>query len=228
MGSLGIVTNDPSPYSVHFHLTGFGRFHRVSQNPTEFLVKQFVSFCEERRGLHEAARVVTTTVATTSVKGAQQALDEVYGKLHRDKSVRNVIIHCGVDASANCFRLEERAYNEASFSCPDESGWQPKVVPIDDTKPVDSFLVTSINIRQAVEELEKKGFHVKSSEDAGRFLCNWIYYQSLTRAQCEFSVKVVFVHFPPIQDSQEIQSYCEFLLQLLNVITTHELSSIDE
>ncbi|GJD11459.1 hypothetical protein Gasu2_55970 [Galdieria sulphuraria] len=191
MGSLGIVTNDPSPYSVHFHLTGFGRFHRVSQNPTEFLVKQ----------------VVTTTVATTSVKGAQQALDEVYGKLHRDKSVRNVIIHCGVDASANCFRLEERAYNEASFSCPDESGWQPKVVPIDDTKPVDSFLVTSINIRQAVEELEKKGFHVKSSEDAGRFLCNWIYYQSLTRAQCEFSVKVVFVHFPPIQDSQEIQSY---------------------
>ncbi|GJQ10611.1 hypothetical protein GpartN1_g2402.t1 [Galdieria partita] len=226
MGSLGIST-DPTPRALHFHLTGFGRFQRVSENPTELLVKKFVSFCEERRGLHEAATVVTTTVATTSVTGAQLVLDELYGKLNRDKSTRNVIIHCGVDASATCYRLEERAYNEASFSCPDESGWQPRVVPIDNTKPVDSFLVTSINIQRVAEELEKKGFHVRCSEDAGRFLCNWIYYQSLTRAQQEVSVKVIFVHFPPIQDSEEIQSYCEFLLQLLNVITIQELSIVE-
>ncbi|KAK4525264.1 hypothetical protein GAYE_SCF09G3172 [Galdieria yellowstonensis] len=224
MGSLGSSTNDAC--SVHFHLTGFGRFRLVAENPTELLVKQFPSFCEERRELHESATLQTTTVAVTSVKGAQIALDEVYSKLQTDKNIRNVVIHCGVDASATCFRLEERAYNEASFSCPDESGWQPRAVPIDDTKPLDSFLMTSLDIRRAVEELKKKGFDVKCSEDAGRFLCNWVYYQSLTRAQYEPNTKVVFVHFPLHLHSQDIQNYCEFLLQLLNVITIRELATI--
>lgn len=79
-------------------------------------MKQFVSFCEERGGLHKAAIVKSTLVAVTSVQGAERVLEQVYSKLQRNKDIRNIIIHCGVDTCANCFRLEERAYNGKS-SC---------------------------------------------------------------------------------------------------------------
>eukprot|EP00871_Galdieria_phlegrea_P002376 jgi/Galph1/3139/GphlegSOOS_G1812.1 len=218
MGSLGTLHSDP--YSIQFHLTGFSRFGNISENPTETVVKKFPTYCESRGGLGACASIVSSSVSVTSVNGASQVLEDVYThKLQRGNNIRSLVIHCGVDASATCFHLEERAYNEATFSCPDESGWQPRHASIDADKPLDSFLMTSLDTKTIALRLEKQHFTVKCSQDAGRFLCNWIYYKSLQRAQKEKHAQVLFVHFPPCHDEEKLGMYLEFLYQLLNILT---------
>ena len=36
-------------------------------------------------------------------------------------------LHLGVNSGASRFAIEHQAYNEATFCCPDELGWKPKV-----------------------------------------------------------------------------------------------------
>lgn len=42
-----------------------------------------------------------------------------------------LLVHFGVDGTRKCFNLETVAYNDATFRCPDEEGWQPHSCPIE-------------------------------------------------------------------------------------------------
>lgn len=50
-----------------------------------------------------------------------------------------------------------------------------------------------------VAHLQKEGFDVEASNDAGTYLCNWIYFLSLYISQCQRSGQwhSLFVHMPP-------------------------------
>lgn len=54
-------------------------------------------------------------------------------------------------------------------------------------------LLTPRCILQLSDALAKKGHNVSVSLDAGRFLCNWIYFTSLCRSQKEGTISL-FVH----------------------------------
>jgi len=58
-------------------------------------------------------------------------------------------------------------------------------------------LYSSLPIDALVKDLAGKwGTQVGRSEDAGRFVCNWIYYLSLSRS-VEEDTQSLFVHVPP-------------------------------
>lgn len=65
--------------------------------------------------------------------------------------------------------------------------------------------------------LSKEGFDVMESYDAGRFVCNYVYYHSLRQAQ-KNGVKSLFVHVPlfmVINQERQLQ----FIAALLKVLT---------
>ncbi|KAL3368442.1 hypothetical protein AABB24_009344 [Solanum stoloniferum] len=214
MGSEG-------PKSVTIHVTGFKKFHGVAQNPTETAVSN-LKYYVEIKGLPAGVTLGSCTVLETAGEGGLPALLKVIEESSAGNSSNNgqvIWLHLGVNSGATKFAIERLAVNEATFRCADELGWQPQRVPI---VPEDGGIYqirkTSCPTESILEFLKKKGFDVTMSDDAGRFVCNYVYYHSLRFAE-EKGHKCLFVHVPTFNRvSQEKQM--EFVAALLEAIAS--------
>ncbi|KAI8466138.1 MAG: hypothetical protein J3K34DRAFT_69742 [Monoraphidium minutum] len=92
-----------------------------------------------------------------------------------------LLLHFGVDVHRPWFNLETRAINNATFRSPDEDGWHPNACPITTVPgmPLDCALSTDLDLSRLHRHLRGRGHDVQLSADAGRFVCNWTYYNSL-------------------------------------------------
>ncbi|CAM9795416.1 unnamed protein product [Ectocarpus fasciculatus] len=108
-----------------------------------------------------------------------------------DGSVATVFVHCGVNGGSKRFALETRGFNEATFRVPDEQGYCPSFVPVERDNPFTGHCrVTTVPVADVLARLENSGWgpeYVEESKDAGRFVCNYVYYSSL--GLCERSAE---------------------------------------
>ncbi|XP_043723202.1 pyrrolidone-carboxylate peptidase [Telopea speciosissima] len=189
MGSEG-------PPAITLHVTGFKKFQGVVENPTETIVSNLQEFVK-RKGLPAGITLGSCTILETAGVGA---LPMLYQTLEsRTDSSRNeqvIWVHFGVNSGALRFAIERQAVNEATFRCPDELGWQPQQLPIiPEDGGISHTRETSCSIDSMVKFLKKNGYDVASSDDAGRFVCNYVYYHSLRYAE-QKGHKSLFVHVP--------------------------------
>ncbi|CAH1429239.1 unnamed protein product [Lactuca virosa] len=214
MGSEG-------PPAVTFHVTGFKKFHGVSDNPTEKIVNNLNEYMK-KNGLPKGVTLGSCTILETAGQGAlvplYQTLQSAVSKDTEQSNFSKVILlHFGVNSGATRFAIEHQAVNEATFRCPDEMGWKPQKVPI---IPADGGISktrkTCVPVDEITRSLAKMGYDVVTSDDAGRFVCNYVYYHSLRFAE-QNGVKSVFVHVPLFQTiEQDIQmQFAASLLELL-------------
>ncbi|KAK8650050.1 hypothetical protein V6N13_139700 [Hibiscus sabdariffa] len=189
------------PAAVTIHVTGFKKFHGVSENPTETIVSNLKEYTE-KKGLPKGVILGSCSVLETAGQGAVTQLYQTLRSALTGKdsesscSGRIIWLHFGVNSGACRFAIERQAANEATFRCPDEMGWKPQKVPI---VPADGGIArireTSLPVEEITKALAKKGFEVMTSDDAGRFVCNYVYYHSLRFAE-QSGVKSLFVHVP--------------------------------
>jgi pyroglutamyl-peptidase len=213
---------------VRVYVTGFGPFAEADVNPTQVLVE----------GLHEGSDVSgvatlagcfvcdvdcekSTALVATLREGAETVCAEPSAS---GAPAAVVFVHLGVFASATSFRVESRAYNEATFRYPDASGRQPRNVPIrPEDGGVDRCLRTTIPVDAVVQTLRGKGHDCVVSDDAGRYLCNWIYWESLRAAAAcaaaapNRNAHALFVHVPPFAAVPE-ETQRTFLIDLLAAV----------
>ncbi|XP_010921363.1 uncharacterized protein [Elaeis guineensis] len=191
MGSEG-------PSVITIHVTGFKKFHGVSENPTEKIVRNLKEFME-KKGLPKGLVLGNCKVLETAGQGALGPLyklleSSVTGRDNESSNVGQVIwIHFGVNSGATKFAVENRAFNEATFRCPDELGWKPQRLPIVPSDGgISRMCETSLPVNEIVHGLAKLGYDVIPSDDAGRFVCNYVYYHSLRFAE-QHRIKSLFV-----------------------------------
>jgi len=220
MGSEG-----PSPVTVH--VTGFKRFHGVADNPTEKIVRNLQSFVE-KRGLPKGLVLGSCTVLEAAGQGALGPLYELlestvhgreYGSLNQEQVI---LLHFGANSGSLRFALENQAVNEATFRCPDELGWKPQRVPIMSS---DGSILharqTTLPVKEISKSLQQMGYDVMPSDDAGRFVCNYVYYHSLRFAE-KHGIRSLFVHFPLFSAiDEEVQM--QFVASLLEVLASLKL-----
>ncbi|EEF36996.1 pyrrolidone-carboxylate peptidase 1 [Ricinus communis] len=216
MGSEG-------PKSVVIHVTGFKKFQGVTDNPTETIVTNLKDFVQ-KRGLPAGVTLGSCNVLETAGEGA---LPLLYKVLESNAAATNVgeneqvvWLHLGVNSGALGFAIERLAVNEATFRCPDELGWQPlqhPIVPEDGGTSCTRETCCSIN--EILKFLKKKkGYNVTTSDDAGRFVCNYVYYHSLRFAE-QKGHKSLFVHVPLFSRIDE-ETQMQFIASLLEAIAS--------
>ena len=126
------------------------------------------------------------------------------------------------------FKLESTAYNMADFRCPDQRGWTPQREPIvgaDQCAATD--LCTALNVDGLCGVLGADGWKVCVSTDPGRFVCNFIFFNSLLacaeqrpeqlRSGCV--EHALFVHVPAhdVYNLEQQQKFArEVILQIAN------------
>ncbi|CAK9232494.1 unnamed protein product [Sphagnum jensenii] len=241
MGSEGAP---PPPASlIEFNITGFKKFHGVVENPTEVVVGRIEEYLR-KHGMPAGTVLGSCTVLEVAGEGALLPLMQLLSSSSSSQSVINqpsiettanlqegkldvsslpntekkiVWVHLGVNSGAFNFTLERRAVNEATFRCSDELGWQPQRIPIvAEDGPISHIRETTIPVRDLVTALGKNGFDVMESYDAGRFVCNYVYYQSLRHSALHGNISF-FVHVPLfIMIDEERQ--LEFVAALLHAL----------
>jgi pyroglutamyl-peptidase len=217
MGSEG-------PPAVTVHITGFKKFHGVSENPTETIVSNLKEHMK-KRGLPKGLVLGSCTILDTAGHGAvtplYQTLQSAINEQDSESSGRGRVIwiHFGVNSGATRFAIEQQALNEATFRCPDEMGWKPQKVPI---IPADGGILrmrkSSLPCEEITNALAKKGYEVMTSDDAGRFVCNYVYYHSLRFAE-QNGTKSLFVHVPLFLTIDK-ETQMQFSASLLEVIAS--------
>ncbi|PKA54695.1 pyroglutamyl-peptidase [Apostasia shenzhenica] len=217
MGSEGTPT-------LTVHVTGFKKFHGVSENPTETIVNNLKVFIE-KKGLPKGLILSSCTILEAAGEGA---LDQLYKILSsavswRDNkqynSARVIWLHFGVNSGSMGFALEKQAVNEATFRWPDELGWKPHKFPIIPSDgSISRMRETSLPVDDMAEALSEMGYEVIPSDDAGRFVCNYVYYHSLRFAE-QNGIRSLFVHFPLFSTIDE-ETQMQFVASLLELLAS--------
>jgi len=224
MGSEG-------PPVTKIHVTGFSKFHGVAENPTQTIVSRLRDYAN-KQGLPDGATPSSYNVLKTAGEGVVSTLyalldsalpsnDGTGAEFLSDSASgeRIIWLHLGVNSGASKFAVECRALNEATFRCPDEMGWQPQRTPIfPEDGGISHAIETTLPTKEIVQALMKKGYDVVLSDDAGRFVCNYVYYHSL-RYAAKHGIKSLFVHVPLFTKVDE-ETQMQFITSVLEVLAS--------
>ncbi|CAE7367051.1 pcp [Symbiodinium sp. CCMP2592] len=203
---------------VSIYVTGFGPFMGVEDNPSSVLCETLQKYVQE--GIppenvpgdvlrdFEASDISLLGLRALDVAAqtCQTEVPEIHRSLREKKEAfpktETAVVHLGVAGNRKHISLECRGVNEANFRVPDVLGWQCCGEPvIDDSPPV---LYCSLRLPEILAEMHDKGVNCEISTDAGRYVCNYIFFQSLHLAP--HGTPVLFVHVPPFEDMvQEVQ-----------------------
>jgi len=195
-------------------VTGFGPFQGVPVNPSETVVRALKDHVA-KAAPHIAARIVATDVLQTSAAAVKQyaaALDAPGGAAAAaaERGAGVVVFHIGVDVASSSpgapAKLEAVAYNDAAFRCPDADGVTLDcAVSEGGAFPRGARLMSKLPARALAAAVAAKGHRLVVSGDAGRFLCNALYWLSLEAGdECggdgdaaKPPRHALFLHLPP-------------------------------
>lgn len=169
-------------------VTGFGPFPGVPDNPTARLARRLDGRAYAESTVHALVLDVSYDRAAQQVRTAVAA-----------RGLPWRVVHFGVASGAHCVRVEMQAVNRKAASIADVDGQLCDAATIDPRYPLDAALTTSVDAHRLAAALNGQGVLAEVSDDAGRYVCNATYFQSLAwLATVGVEVPCLFVHVPDV------------------------------
>jgi pyroglutamyl-peptidase len=170
-------------------VTGFGPFPGAPVNPTMQLVAGLARM--RRTGISDGA--LATHVFETSYAAVDRELPMLLNR-HKPK----VLIMFGLAARTKFLRIEMVARNRKSALHPDRTGAVARGLTIAAGAPPSRKGRASFG--RLVAAAHAGGVHSRLSRDAGRYICNYLYWRALEAAQQPSGPEIaVFVHVPKLR-----------------------------
>ena len=166
-------------------ITGFGPFPGAPFNPSARLVKALL---RRRRPALDGIEICAHVFATSYA-----AVDRDLPNLLAQQP--DVVLLFGVAGRRRQLCIETRAQNAATLLFPDADGRKPSRDMITCRAPV--ALKSNAPFMRLLSAA-RGCFPARLSRDAGTYLCNYIYWQSLQRTD-KGRPLVQFVHIPPLR-----------------------------
>jgi len=166
-------------------ITGFGPFPGAPFNPSAALAK---ALARRRRPAFADLDRATHVFATTYT-----SVDRDLPKLITQRP--GIVLMFGLAGRRRHVCIETRARNAASILFADAGGRRPQHTVIARGKP--AALRGNAPFSALAGATRRAEFPARLSCDAGRYLCNYLYWRALERAGNRKPL-VQFVHIPPI------------------------------
>lgn len=189
-------------------VTGFGPFRNHIVNASSEAVKELAK-------LWPKSELCDYQLITKYIPVSYEHVSTEVSKLWKEHNPI-IVIHVGVSHKANCLTIENVAHStgykqpDIHNKCPDERCVLPRA------------LKTCIDVNTLCDCVNKNtnesGCTACVSHDAGRYLCEYIFYQSLNIG----TEKTLFVHVPDLhvysstQTSKGLYDIIYFLIKMLN------------
>ncbi len=172
-------------------VTGFGPFPGAPVNPTEWLIGQLGELAPEVVG----ASALCCEVLPSEFTRALAIVEDRHRSLTPD-----IAVHFGLHRDAGGFRLERRAGNRIGCDRPDATGVVPQTRQVDRSGPPALHTAWPASVGRALRDA---GLAVESSDDAGAYVCNAVYYRSLACATERPGAWCGLVHVPHTERSDQ-------------------------
>jgi pyroglutamyl-peptidase len=162
-------------------IAGFGPFPGAPFNPTALLT---VALARRRRpALSEIE--IESHVFTTAYAEVDRDLRRLFARKP------DIVLIFGLAAGRRHVTVETRARNAVSLLSPDASGRRPQRATIDVGRP--RSRAGNTPSAALLSALRRSGVRAHLSRDAGRYLCNYVYWQALRHVDGKGPL-VQFVH----------------------------------
>jgi pyroglutamyl-peptidase len=168
-------------------VTGFGPFPGMPFNASGALIRALGE--TPPRGI-PGPRLVTAVLPTDW----RLALRQMRGIIAEARP--HVLVHFGVSARARGFAIETRAFNE-TCARPDCTGCPPPGRAV--RRNVPAMLPATLPAPRLVQRLRMAGIAAQLSDDAGRYLCNAVMFESLWLAETGGIASAGFIHIPALE-----------------------------
>lgn len=166
-------------------LTGFEPFHTYEINPSATVANHFNSL-----SLHGLK--IDSLILPVSFENSFLSLET---HLKKSPLTYNAIIMLGLSFSRNHISLELQAKNLKGDPRADNDGLiLNSQSPIIEAAP--ERLKTSFNLQKIIDNEKLANFSHEISDNAGTYLCNFTYYQTLTN----YHIPSLFIHLPATRD----------------------------
>lgn len=170
-------------------ITGFGPFPGAPDNPTSWLISRL----QRRLGSGHAGLCLAFETFAVSYRASAARADRL-----RAGHAPDIALHFGLKVGAQGFEIETLARNQADRARVDAAGHRPDAHHIRRQAP--RVLRTSAPVRALVAALRQRGLPAQVSTDAGRYICNALYYGALlARSGSGAPGWDLFVHVPPTE-----------------------------
>lgn len=168
-------------------VTGFEAFADLETNPSAEAVRHL-----RRRALPEVA----TAILPVTWEGAVKLL-----RAHAAHARIDRCLMLGVARRATTLRVERQALNGTNAMA-DNAGIVRAGRPLSETQPLESGAGPDPAwFARWVDALTAAGVAYELSDDAGRYLCNALYWSAVT-GPAPWAQQSVFVHVPPCPDEE--------------------------
>ncbi|CUA69860.1 pyroglutamyl-peptidase [Rhizoctonia solani] len=213
---------NPEKKSLRVLLTGFGGFKGMKTNPSWLAAKpldnETLIFTKPAEPGHphspKSPHVeIEAHISALEIPTSYSAVLSTIPPLHASNQY-DTILHLGVGNTGGF--LVERLAHKTGYNKPDAE--DRLCDPVDGNpnaergfgRGFEQFgeeLSTDVDVDGVVGHLKSKGLvHTSPSDDAGRYLCGFIYFCSLACAQKEGrKIKVLFMHVPLIGLPYEVE-----------------------
>lgn len=172
-------------------VTGFVPFLTHPLNPTELLILDL-----QKSGAFQGE--VDTMILPVSFEEAFAKI-KIQTENHLKKNGENysALLMLGLASGRSKISIERVGLNWCESEHPDNKGFRPVRGPIDATKP--PALFTTLRPEEFVEDLRKQEIPVEVSLSAGGYVCNHLYFKTLS----ELKIPALFVHVPDLAITDE-------------------------
>ena len=165
-------------------VTGFGPFPGMPDNPSAALVTKLAQ-PRIARAFNLEARILPTEFAA-----AGAALAKAIAEVKPD-----IVVCFGVAAKTDTIRVERAAWNVVDPQMPDARGHRHKSRTVRAGAP--EGYGTTLPTADIMAALARGGFPARGSNDAGDYLCNYIFYQLMHDIAASGEKRMGgFVHIP--------------------------------
>jgi pyroglutamyl-peptidase len=169
-------------------VTGFGPFPGAPVNPTEALIDALRADPGPAAGMAE----IMLEVLPVEYETVPRRLAAIAESFRPD-----IAVHFGLSERAPGFTIERLARNEIAAGRPDNAG---RLMEASCIVEGGDPLPTTLPAEEIGSALAAAGLPVTFSDDAGGYLCNYIFYLSCDRRCGAFAPDVAgFVHVPPLK-----------------------------
>lgn len=183
-------------------LTGFGPFGQLDRNISEEAVRRL-------EGAEIDGFVLKTLALPVQFERAVAALEEA---LEAERPA--AVLSFGVHAEPG-FRIELSARNERHYTLPDIDGDLVQDARVEDGAP--AMVFSSLPVAAIKQAFDDAGLPAELSEDAGRYLCNAIFYWVARRV-----MPAGFIHVPAaVERLDEVVKAVRLAAQ----VTAHRLAA---
>ena len=166
-------------------VTGFGPFRDITENPSEMILKEL------KDSYADGAIKVEKQALEVNANSCDSFINKHKEEICKKENIPVVFLHMGVDANSWLVKLEKQYVNRRIFDlCTTELCCADSICK---KSEYNSCVHSGINVDKLAKLAEEAELKVKTSENAGDYLCNYLGYMSTTNLQCK-DVYTLFVH----------------------------------